>query len=197
MKLNKSTVFLFILLIASAFLRLIPDMPAGLMPQAALALMGGALIKERKWAFVLPILSLFISDLAFYFLHNAGLTDKLGFYKGQWGVYLAFAAITLFGFLMKKVKVLNIFLYSIAASVFFFLVTNYITWEVGVGFGRPKTFEGLMQCYGDGLLFYRQFGLFRGFDANFMIGDLAWCFVLYGSYAWFTRSFVEKRPQLA
>ena len=197
MKLNKSALILFVLLIATAFFRLIPDMPAGLMPQAAMALMGGALIKDKKWAFLLPVLSLFISDLAFYFLHNAGLTDKLGFYKGQWGVYLAFAAITFFGFLMKKVNALNIFLYAIAASVFFFLVTNYITWEVGEGFGRPKTFAGLMQCYGDGLLFYRQYGLIKGFDANFILGDISWSFILFGVYSLLTRLFVERKTQLA
>ena len=73
---------------------------------------------------------------------------------------------------MKKVNILNVALFSIAGSVFFFLITNYITWEVGQGFARPHTFEGLMQCYGDGIAFYRQFGLIKGFDANFILGDV-------------------------
>ncbi len=197
MKLNKPVIILFIILIVSAFYRLIPGMPYGFAPQASMALLGGALIKDKKWAFVLPILSLFISDLAFYFLHNAGLTEKLGFYKGQWVVYLAFAAITCFGFLMKRANVITILLYSIAASIFFFLITNYITWEVGEGLGRPHTLDGLMLCYGDAILFYRQFGLIKGFDANFILGDVLWAFILFGLYSLFTRMFTERKTQIA
>ena len=197
MKLNKSVIILFVLLVVSAFYRLIDGTPAGFAPQTAMALLGGALIKDKKWAFVLPVLSLFISDLAFYFLHNAGMTDKLGFYKGQWVVYLAFVAITCFGFLMKRVNLLNVLVYSVAASVFFFIITNYITWEVGEGFGRPHTFDGLMLCYGDAILFYRQFGLIKGFDANFILGDIIWAVGLYGLYSLFTRLLVERKPQFA
>jgi hypothetical protein len=197
MKVNRSALVLFVVLIASAFVRLIDGLPAGFAPQAAMALLGGALIKNKRWAFVLPILSLFISDLAFYFLHNAGITDKLGFYKGQWGVYLVFAIITCFGFLMKRVNLLNVFLYSIAASVFFFLSTNLITWQVGEGFARPHTFEGLMLCYSDGLAFYRQYGLIKGLDANFILGDVIWAFLLLGVYSLLNNWLVERKTQLA
>src|SRR5262245_42090372 len=129
MKVNRSVLIIFLLsLIAAAFYRLIPNKPEGFAPQMAMALLGGALIKDKKWAFVLPVLSLFISDLTFQLLYNAGLTSKLGFYDGQWGVYLAFVLITFFGFLMKKVNIVNVALFSIVGSVFFFLVTNFVTW---------------------------------------------------------------------
>ncbi|MFI5131596.1 MAG: DUF6580 family putative transport protein, partial [Chitinophagales bacterium] len=128
MKLNRSILIIFLLsLLAAALYRLIPDKPEGFFPQMAMALLGGALIKDKKWAFILPVLSLFISDLAFQLLYQAGMTSKLGFYDGQWVVYLAFVAITCFGFLMKKVNMLNVALFSIAGSIFFFLITNYIT----------------------------------------------------------------------
>jgi hypothetical protein len=81
--------------------------------------------------------------------------------------------------------------------VFFFLITNYITWEVGQGFARPHTFEGLMQCYNDGLLFYRQFGLIKGFDGNFILGDVIWAFILFGLYSLLAKLFAERKPQLA
>jgi hypothetical protein len=198
MKLNKATIILFILLlVASVLYRFIPNLPYGLTPQVAMALIGGAVIRDKKWAFVLPVLSLFISDLIFYFLHSAGLTATLGFYDGQWVVYLAFILITCFGFLMKKVNILNVALYSIAASVFFFLITNYITWQVGQGFARPHTFNGLMLCYGDGILFYRNFGLIKGFDANFILGDVIWGFILFGFYSLLTKIFTVPKPQLA
>ena len=197
MKLNRSIVIIFLLsLIAAAFYRIIPNKPEGFAPQMAMALLGGALIKDKKWAFILPVLSLFISDLAFQLLYQAGLTSKLGFYDGQWVVYLAFISITAFGFLMKRVNMLNVAFFSIAGSIFFFLITNYITWEVGQGLARPHTFEGLMLCYGDGIAFYRQFGLIKGFDANFILGDIIWAFILFGLYSLLTRLFVERKPQL-
>jgi len=197
MKLNKPALILFVILIASAFFRLIPGMPAGFAPQASMALLGGALIRDKKWAFILPVLSLFISDVAFELMYRAGLTSKLGFYDGQWVIYIAFVLITCFGFLMKKVNLLNIAVFSTIASVFFFLITNYITWEVGQGFARPHTVEGLMQCYNDGLLFYRQFGLIKGFDANFILGDVIWAFILFGLYSLLTKLLVERKAQLA
>lgn len=187
----------FILLVISAFLRLIDGLPAGLAPQVAMALLGGALIKDRKWAFILPILSLFISDIAFYFLHAAGLTERLGFYQGQWAIYLLFACITCFGFLMKKVSLGNVLIYSFAASVFFFLGSNFMTWEVGEGLGRPHTFEGLMLCYGDGLAFYRQFGLVKGWDANVVLGDMIWSLGLWGAYSVLVRTLVARPAHTA
>jgi len=198
MKLNRPTIILFLLLlVVSVLYRFIPNMPFGLTPQVSMALIGGAVIRDKKWAFILPVLSLFISDLIFHFLHEAGFTSTLGFYQGQWVIYLAFVLITCFGFLMKRVNIVNVFFYSIAASVFFFLISNYITWEVGQGLGRPHTFAGLLQCYSDGILFYRQFGLIKGFDANFILGDVIWAFILFGAYSLLTRLFVERKAQLA
>jgi hypothetical protein len=98
---------------------------------------------------------------------------------------------------MRRVNVVNVVLFSIVGSVFFFLITNYITWEVGQGFARPHTFEGLMQCYADGLLFYRQFGLIKGFDGNFILGDVIWALALFGLYSLLTKVFVVRKPQLA
>jgi hypothetical protein len=198
MKLNRSIIIIFLLsLIAATFYRLIPNKPEGFAPQMAMALLGGAMIKDKRWAFVLPLLSLFISDFTYQLLYNAGLTSKLGFYDGQWVVYLAFVLITCFGFLMKRVNILNVAVFSIIGSVFFFLITNYITWEVGQGFARPHTFDGLMLCYGDGITFYRQFGLIKGFPANFILGDMIWAFILFGLHSLFTRLLVERKPQLA
>lgn len=198
MKLNRSTIIIFLLLLVSASLyRIIPTRPFGFAPQMSMALLGGAVIKDKKWAFILPVFSLFISDLIFYVLHAAGLTDMLGFYDGQWGIYLAFILITAFGFLMKKINVLNVAAFSIAGSVIFFLFTNFITWKVGQGFARPQTFEGLMQCYGDGIAFYRQFGLINGFAANFILGELIWSFILFGSYYLITKFMTVSKTQVA
>ncbi|MBC7946717.1 MAG: hypothetical protein H7Y42_02475 [Chitinophagaceae bacterium] len=198
MKLNRTTIILFfLLLVAAVFYRFIPGMPYGFTPHMTIALLGGAVIKDKKWAFILPLMSLFISDLIFHFLYKAGLTETLGFYDGQWAIYMAFILVTFLGFLMRRVNIVNVAMFSIAGSILFFLISNYITWEVGQGLGRPKTFEGLMLCYGDGIAFYRQFGLIKGFQANFILGDLAWSAILFSSYFFIKRYTTIAKPQLA
>ncbi len=191
MKISRSAILAFVIILVTASLyRLIPNRPAGFAPQLGMALLGGAMIKDRKWSMILPVLSLFISDLLFHALFITGVTGILGFYEGQWAIYLVFIALTLFGSLMKKVNFINIASFAIVGSVIFFLISNFITWKTGFGFGRPQTFEGLMLCYGDAIAYFRHGGLIPGFGANFILGDLIWTFVLFGSY------FLMARTQL-
>src|SRR5690606_1094070 len=183
MNLTRSTIIAFIvILVAASLYRIIPARPAGFAPQMAMALLGGAMIKDKKWALILPVISLFLSDLLYQALYVSGISPILGFYEGQWAIYLLFIVLTLFGSLMKRASMLNIAAFSLAGSVIFFLVSNFLTWILAYGFARPHTFEGLMLCYGDALAFYRQGGLIHGFDGNFILGDLIWSFGLFGVY---------------
>lgn len=196
MKSSKNILLAFVLLIlVAAFYRLIPNRPAGFAPQMALALFGGAIIKNKKWAIALPIFSLFLSDLLFQFLFSAGMTSTQGFYEGQWQIYICFMLLTVFGFLMKKVNVKSILGFSISGSMLFFIVTNFLVWAGGGGFVRPKTFSGLVQCYGDAIAFYRDGGLIHGFAANFLLGDLFFTGLLFGSY--FLIRDLNKKPGMA
>lgn len=183
MKISKNTLIAFALLIVVAALyRLIPVRPAGFAPQMALALFGGAIIKDKKLAFALPLISLFISDLLFQVLYMSGLTPIQGFYDGQFFVYGTFMLITVFGFLLKKVNLTNTTIFSISGSLIFFVVSNFLVWIGGGGFNRPKTFDGLMMCYADALAFYRDGGLVNGFAGNFIIGELFFTLILFGAY---------------
>jgi hypothetical protein len=156
MKLNKSFIGTFILLIiVAALYRIIPGRPLGFAPQIAMALFSGAIIKDKKWAFALPVFSMFISDLLYQLLYVNGLSDIPGFYKGQVTNYALFAGITLLGFLVKKVTVLNIFIYSLLAPTVYFLISNFLVWAGGGGFKHPKTAGGLLLTYIDGLPFYK------------------------------------------
>ncbi len=56
---------------------------------------------------------------------------------------------------MKKVSVKKHCFFSRCWFVsLFFIVSNFLVWLNGAGYARPKTFEGLMQCYVDGLPFF-------------------------------------------
>ena len=183
MKVSKNTILAFALLIlVAALYRIIPNRPAGFAPHMALALFGGSILKDRKWAIALPLISLFLSDLFYQALYAMNLTDIPGIYGGQWQIYLCFVVITLFGFLLQKRTVGNIFLFSVSGSLIFFMLSNFLVWAGGGGFNRPKTFEGLVQCYADALVFYRDAGLIHGFAGNFILGELVFTIVLFGGY---------------
>ena len=156
MKLTKNFLLVFILLIvAAALYRIIPGRPWGFAPHVAMALFGGAVIKDKKWAFALPVFSLFLSDLLYHLLYANGLTGIPGFYEGQWVNYLLFLGITCLGFFIKRITVGNIISYSFLAPTIFFLISNFAVWMGGGGWQRPKTFEGLMMAYADGIPFFQ------------------------------------------
>lgn len=199
MKLNKSILFAFgLLVLAASLYRAWPDRPYGFAPQMAMALFGGAVIKDKRWAFLLPLLSMLISDVLYQILYINGLTQIYGFYgSGQWVNYLLIAGLTLFGFLLRKINASRVVAFSLSGSIIFFLLSNFAVWVEGGGYARPKTFEGLMMCYYDGLAFLRDYGAIKGFYGNLFIGDLFFCTILFGSFYLLQRTFVEPKAQLA
>jgi hypothetical protein len=179
MQLNKSNKSigwsLALLIVIAAVYRIIPDRPFGFAPQWAMAVFAGAVIKDRKWALALPVLSMFISDLLYQALYLNGFSAIPGFYDGQWQNYILFALLTCIGFMMKKLNVLNIFLASLAAPTVYFILSNLVLWAGWSGtrgLGRPKTWEGLLLCYNDALPFYR----------NSLAATLVFSAVLFGAY---------------
>ena len=157
MKLNKSLLLSFgLLIMACSLYRVWPDRPFGFAPQWAMAVFAGAVIKDKKWAFLLPLLSMLISDTVYQVLYNNGTSEIWGFYKGQWSNYLLFAAMTVFGFMISsRITAGRILVASLAAPSAFFLLSNLTVWMGGGGYQRPKTWEGLMMCYADGIPFYQ------------------------------------------
>jgi hypothetical protein len=52
--------------------------PMGFAPQIAMALFAGSISKDKRFAFLFPVLSLFISDLLYQFLYSQGLSTIKG-----------------------------------------------------------------------------------------------------------------------
>jgi len=143
------------LVLVSALYRIIPSRPMNFAPQIAIALFSGALfIKNKKWAFALPLLSMLISDVFYEILYQYNLSEMKGFYAGQIFNYTLFTALTVFGFIIKKLNLARILTAAISAPVFYFVVSNFAVWLTGSGFQRPKTFSGLMMCFTDALPFF-------------------------------------------
>lgn len=155
MKLNKQLTINFILLILVASLYRVMDRPFGFAPQIAMALFAGAVVKDKKLAFAFPLLSMFLSDLLYQVLYLNGLTPIQGFYSGQLENYLMITSLTLIGFLMNSQKLSALIGGFIAGPTAYFLISNFAVWIGGGGYQRPKTIEGLMMCYADGIPFYQ------------------------------------------
>lgn len=182
MKLNKLTLVVFVLLIViGSVFRLM-----GFAPQIALAIFGAAVIQDKKLAFVLPLVSMFLSDVLFEILFAYGYTSYGGFYEGQVANYLLLAGITLIGFLARDLKWNNILLAILAAPTVYFLTSNFVVWFAGAGFQRPKTFEGLMMSFADGLPFFR----------SSLVYTMIFSAVLFGGYFLVQRYMLSKK-QLA
>ncbi|MEO8823249.1 MAG: DUF6580 family putative transport protein [Ginsengibacter sp.] len=148
--------FILLIIIASLY-RIMPGRPYGFAPMIAMAIFGGAIIKDKKFAFLLPLAAMFVSDGLYQLLYINGVGNIPGFYDGQLTNYILFGGLTVFGFFIKNFNIKKIALASFAAPTVYFLVSNFLVWASSsplAGLGRPKTFSGLIMCYGDGLPFY-------------------------------------------
>jgi len=145
---------------AAIILRLIPHLP-NFAPIAAMALFGGTYL-NKKYALIVPILAMLISD---YFI---------GFYNPwiMFSVYGSFILIGLIGLWLKKHKtVANVLGASLSGSIIFFLVTNFAVWAVPHSM-YPHNLQGLLQSYIMGLPFLK----------NTILGDLFYVGALFSLY---------------
>ena len=150
---------LILMVITTAFYRIIPGRPYGFAPQIAVAIFAGSLLKNNKaYSFILPLVSMLVSDGIYQVLYLNGLSEIQGFYSGQWENYLIIIALTCFGFFVQQKKISSIVLAAVAAPTVYFLISNMLVWAGGGGYHRPQTVNGLLLCLEDGLPFY-QFSL--------------------------------------
>ena len=165
----------FCLLIGVAIImRLIP-MPAGIYgvtPMYAMAIFGGVVFKkDKKYAFLLPLLSFFACDVLIEVLFKMGAWSTPGFYEGQLLNYVLFALLTFVCLGIKKPGVVSVGLASLVAPTIFYILSNLGVWAFA-GF-YPVTSAGLKACYIAGFPFYFPYSL---------LSTMAFSSVLFGAY---------------
>ena len=125
---NARFVAVSVLVLIAGISRLLPH-PPNVTAMGAMALFGGAYFNNRFMSLLMPLATLFVSDLVLDNVIYANSGQFVWFYSGAVWVYGSFAAgIVLSWFLLKKVDVKNVFITSLASSVLFFVVTNF---EIG------------------------------------------------------------------
>ena len=145
------------LVVLAALSRLIPH-PMNFAPITAIALFGGMYF-DKRFAPVLPLLALLISD---YFI---------GFYDGIMWVYASFIISVGAGMWLKSHKsVPMVVSATVANSILFFIISNFGVWYSELLY--PRTFAGLIECYTLALPFFR----------NTFAGDLFYVAAMFGAY---------------
>ncbi|HSC53443.1 MAG TPA: DUF6580 family putative transport protein [Phnomibacter sp.] len=178
---NRKIAFLFaVLIVVCALYRMVPyEMrPEWLgAPQIAMAIFAGSVIKDRKWAFAVPLFSMLFSDILMQGMHWANPTAMApGFYKGQLLNYILILSTTVIGFFINSKKASQVLAGAVAAPVIYFLLSNTAVWIGGGGYFRPKTFDGLLLTLTDGIPFLK----------TSLAGTLLFSGVFFGSAALLT-----------
>ncbi|PYU04674.1 MAG: hypothetical protein DMG33_13485 [Acidobacteria bacterium] len=156
-----------ILLAAAA--RIAPH-PWNFTPVGAMALFGGAMLRDRRAAFLLPLAALFAGDIV------------LGLYKWMWIVYASFLVSVAIGFWLRGRRTIwRVGGATLLGSLQFFVVTNFGVWAMGGLY--PKTGAGLAACYVAGIPFFW----------NTLAGDAMYATLLFGGFALAERFFPALR----
>lgn len=160
-----------LMVLLAAFSRLLPH-PPNFAPIGAMALFGAAYFSQRYLSFLIPIVSMWLSDLVLNnVVYSQYFSHFVWFYQGCYWTYGAFILIGLIGFVaLKRIKIQNLILASLLASVIFFIVSNFGVWISTNMY--PKNFGGLTACYTAGLPFFK----------NTLMGDLVYTGVLFGAF---------------
>lgn len=145
------------LVLVGVVTRLLPH-PANMVPITAMAVWGGARVKQTPAAILIPLAAMVLSDL---FL---GWHSTIGYVYGS-----LIATVLLARWLTTRPTIARIGLATFFGSLLFYLVTNYGVWAVPMSM-YPHTFAGLMASYINGLPFWR----------NSLIGDIGYTVILFG-----------------
>jgi len=147
----------------------------------AISLFSGNIIKNKSYAYLIPLVSYFVTDLFIAFAQG-----QQGFYGvSQFFVYGAMMLVVLLGTKMGQAKALKVLGFTIAGSAIFWLVSNFGVWFANelMSSSNPMHEQGLSLgfTYWRALPFYNEFGkeLFLGT----FVGDIIYSSVLFGAYA--------------
>ncbi|MEJ7609873.1 MAG: DUF6580 family putative transport protein, partial [Ferruginibacter sp.] len=153
MKQSNTVILIAILMILAAAISRVLIYPVSFSPLIAMSLFGGAVIQDKKLAFIIPLAAIFLSDVLFDLFNIAP-----GFYGSAQAInYALLALVTGIGFFMKKINVVNVAFFSIISCLVFFLFSNTAYFLLSnPAFGTyPQTFDGYIQSLIAGLPFLR------------------------------------------
>lgn len=173
MKSGKSALFVgFILVVVAALSRFMPHWH-NFTAVGGAGLFGAYFFRNRIWAFVLPILAMWISDLLLNNIVYAAYYDGfVWFNETMIWVYVGFLGLVAVGRLtIKSLSIKSILVGALAGSLAFFLVSNFGSFIQNPAY--PKSVTGLAMAYAAGLPFF----------LNTVLANVFFAGIFFGSYA--------------
>ena len=158
--LSKKQIVIISFIAIAAIFRLLPHLP-NVTPVTAMALFSGAYFTNKKFAFVVPLIAMFLSDIF------------LGFSTISLFVYAAFILVSYIGLKSKKINIKTILISSLS----FFIITNFGVWLLVY----PNSIDGLLECYTLAIPFFR----------NSLIGDFFFAGVMYFGFEFVSKKYLK------
>lgn len=144
-------------------------------PIGAMALFGGCYFADRWKAFLVPIFTLWLSDLLLcYFVYYH---EWQWFYEGFVFTYGSFALMVLMGRFIKKATFKNVIFAGALAALLHWVITDFGVWLDGRIY--PMNSTGFVACYVAALPYLR----------NMLIGNLVFGGIMFGAFEWAQRKF--------
>lgn len=152
-------------------------------PIIAMSLFSGAVLKNKAYAYILPLAAYLLSDIYLQ------LTAGSGFYGiSQSFVYGGMALVVLLGTFMKKNSVLRVLGFSVGGALLFWLISNF---GVFLGGYWGTGLSGLGTTYLMALPFYTKDGTELFF--NSIVGTLIFSGLLFGAYGLIKNKAMDTR----
>lgn len=160
-----------IMIVLAAVVRILPH-PWNFTPIGAMAIFSGAMFRDRRVAFLFPLVALFAGDLF------------VGIHRLIPVVYASFLLSVLIGtWLANRRTVLRIGGAVFLGALQFFLITNFAIWRVFDTY--PHTPAGLVACYIAGLPLF----------GNTLAGDAVYAALFFGIFSLAEHHFPTLRLQ--
>ncbi len=159
-----------VIVLVGVLSRILPH-PNNFTPLIALALFGGAQVKNKKLAVVAPLAAMLLSDVVLYLFRYPSYLNWEALRTAGW-VYGSLAVICCMGmWLERRQTFAHVAGATLAGSLLFFLVTNFGVWYDSGWYSH--TFSGLVACYVAALPFFQ----------NQLVATVLFCGVLFGATA--------------
>ena len=138
-------------------------------PIGAMALFGGCYFSDKWKAYLVPVLTLFISDLALNYIYFHHFTLL---YSGFAWTYGTFALMVMVGTFIKKVNVRNVILAGVIAALLHYVITDFGTW-ISDGI-YPLTWQGFTACYIAAIPYLQ----------DMLIANIVFGGIMFGAFEW-------------
>lgn len=174
-------VAVFVLFAVAGVARLIPHIP-NFTPTEGVTLFGAAYLGRKYFAFLLPVLMLYITDLVLNnTINRSFFTESEGIvWFSNYMIYgmLSIAFIVLMGSgILKKITIFRVGGAALGSAVIFFIISNFGVWLHSAFYTRD--IAGITQCYIAAWPFFR----------TTLISNLLFTALLFGGYELFLRRF--------